>query len=627
MEVADGQAAIEWILDGEPVTPFVVAASDVQRLVDVSHQVDQPGQGVGFFHGRGLRSAQEVDQTFQLPVQLAGAATADAIGLQVDVMPVSVPGNVDEPICRLGLRIASAVRETLVLTDVVGPGGGLDEGGQRRSGTTPDQPAAVVRMLAQQCRDLDASARCQLFPGHRRHQAMACAVPGQDRLGKQQQGEGNEGGAHGAIMPRAIMAAMTAPPLPDSLAATFLHGARVVAAVLSGRSLADGFLTRVPVSVRPAVQDLVYGTLRAYGSGDFFLARLLQRPLEIVDVRALLLLALHRLENRPEQAHTTVDQAVAAAGQLAAGRFRGLVNGVLRNALRQWDSLVAARDADDVGTHRHPGWWLTQLRQAYGEDWRSIVAAGNGPPPMALRVNRRRTTRTAYRQQLLAMGVSAHSWGDDGLALERPLPVDRLPGFDQGWVSVQDPGAQRAAELLDPAPGSRVLDACAAPGGKTGHLLERGDVDLLALDLKASRCRRVEENLARLGLTAAVQVADCALPETWWDGRPFAAVLADVPCTASGVVRRHPDAKWLRREADIASFARTQWTILNSLWQVVDEGGTLLYATCSVFPAENSQQMTRFLAHQPGAGKLAEEQLLPTSEHDGFYYCLLEKRR
>jgi len=423
------------------------------------------------------------------------------------------------------------------------------------------------------------------------------------------------------------MAAMTAPPLPDSLAATFLHGTRVVAAVLCGRSLADGLLAKVPASARPAVQDLVYGTLRAYGSGDFFLARLLQRPLEVVDIRALLLLALYRLEDRPEQAHTVVDQAVAAAGQLAAGRFKGLVNGVLRNALRQWDSLMAAREADEVGTHRHPGWWLARLRQAYGEDWQTIVAAGNGPPPMALRVNRRRTTRAVYQRQLAAMGVGARPWGDDGLCLERPLPVDRLPGFDQGLVSVQDPGAQRAAELLDPASGSRVLDACAAPGGKTAHLLERGDLDLLALDLKAARCRRVEENLVRLGLTAAVRVADCAHPGTWWDGRPFAAVLADVPCTASGVVRRHPDAKWLRREADIASFARAQWTILNSLWQVVEEGGKLLYATCSVFPAENSQQMTRFLAHHPGAGKLAEEQLLPTSEHDGFYYCLLEKRR
>lgn len=210
--------------------------------------------------------------------------------------------------------------------------------------------------------------------------------------------------------------------------------------------------------------------------------------------------------------------------------------------------------------------------------------------------------------------------------LARPVAVDSLPDFAQGLVSVQDPGAQRAAELLAPAPGSRVLDACAAPGGKTAHLLERADLDLLALDLKASRCRRIEENLARLQLQAEVKVADCVKLDKWWDGRPFAAVLADVPCTASGVVRRNPDAKWLRREADIASFAAAQARILDALWQVVQPGGKLLYATCSVFPAENGQQIERFLARRPQAGRCHEEQLLPTAEHDGFYYCLLEKR-
>lgn len=210
--------------------------------------------------------------------------------------------------------------------------------------------------------------------------------------------------------------------------------------------------------------------------------------------------------------------------------------------------------------------------------------------------------------------------------LGRPLPVERLPGFAAGLVSVQDPGAQQAALLLDPAPGSRVLDACAAPGGKTAHLLERADLDLLALDLKPARCRRIAESLARLGLQASLKAADCARPAGWWDGRPFDAVLADVPCTASGVVRRNPDAKWLRRDADVAGFAATQARILDALWQVVRPGGKLLYATCSVFPEENGEQIRRFLATRPDARRDHEEQILPTADHDGFFYCRLEKR-
>jgi 16S rRNA (cytosine967-C5)-methyltransferase len=226
---------------------------------------------------------------------------------------------------------------------------------------------------------------------------------------------------------------------------------------------------------------------------------------------------------------------------------------------------------------------------------------------------------------LSAEGIAATPVDDFGLLLEKPLPVERLPGFAAGLVSVQDPGAQRAAKLLSPAQRSRVLDACAAPGGKTAHLLERARLDMLALDLKPARCRRIEANLDRLGLGAALKAGDCTKLNTWWDGEFFDAVLADVPCTASGVVRRNPDSKWLRREADIASFAATQSRILDALWQVVRPGGKLLYVTCSVFPAENSLQIAAFLARQSQARRRHEEQLLPTAEHDGFYYCLLEK--
>jgi 16S rRNA (cytosine967-C5)-methyltransferase len=212
-----------------------------------------------------------------------------------------------------------------------------------------------------------------------------------------------------------------------------------------------------------------------------------------------------------------------------------------------------------------------------------------------------------------------------GLQLQKPVSVDALPGFFEGFVSVQDAGAQRAAELLDPAAGAYVLDACAAPGGKTAHLLERTDLELLALDIDAGRTRRIEENLHRLNLSASVRVADCGAVDQWWDGRLFDAILADVPCSASGVVRRHPDIKWLRREGDIRRFAQTQTAILDALWPLLKPGGKLLYATCSVFPEENGAQIDAFLVRQPDAERLQTEQLLPLEDHDGFYYALLRK--
>ena len=412
----------------------------------------------------------------------------------------------------------------------------------------------------------------------------------------------------------------------DSLAFALLQAARIHLAVQTGQSLADGLLGRVEPLARPSVQDLVYGSLRQYGRGDFFLNRLLAHPLADQEVRALLLVALYRLETRPDAVHTVVDQAVVAAGELAMGNFKGLVNGVLRNFLRRKIELAEALAKDELANSQHPDWWLAQLQAAYPTDWPVIVDAGNGPPPMALRVNLRRTVRDDYRNRLRAQGIASTMIGEAGLMLDKPVAIEYLPDFAGGFVSVQDPGAQRAASLLDPAPGSRVLDACAAPGGKTAHLLERTALDLLALDLKPARCRRIQENFDRLGLVATVKSADCAKPDTWWDGQPFDAILADVPCTASGVVRRNPDAKWLRRETDIASFAKAQARILDALWPLVRPGGKLLYVTCSVFPAENGEQMASFQARHPNAQRITEEQLLPTPEHDGFFYCLLENR-
>lgn len=403
--------------------------------------------------------------------------------------------------------------------------------------------------------------------------------------------------------------------------------AQAVAAVRNGKSLTEALLAlgKEAPAARSAAQDLAYGVLRRYGWGDFILGRLLDKPLSHAETHALLLAALYRLETRPEAAHTVVDQAVAASGELAGGVFKGLVNGVLRNFLRQRESLLAAAAADDQAALQHPLWWLARLRRAYPQDWRRIVAAGNSQPPMTLRVNQRRLATADYAARLEAAGHPVRALGDSGLLLRKAVAVEALPGFFEGLVSVQDAGAQRAAELLDPAAGAHVLDACAAPGGKTAHLLERADLDLLALDIDAGRTRRIEENLQRLGLSASVRVADCSAVDQWWDGCQFDAILADVPCSASGVVRRHPDIKSLRREGDIRRFAQTQTAILDALWPLLKPGGKFLYATCSVFPEENGAQIDAFLVRQANAERLHAEQLLPLEDHDGFYYALLRK--
>ena len=421
-----------------------------------------------------------------------------------------------------------------------------------------------------------------------------------------------------------------APPsrLPaDSLGLSLLLAARVIAAVRAGQSLTQALrlLSDAAPATRAAAQDVAYGTLRRYGCGEFVLARLLTKPLSHTETEALLLAALFRLHTRPEAAYMVVDQAVAAAGEMTGGVFKGLVNGLLRSYLRQRESLEAAMAGDDEAAQQHPAWWLARLRRAHPEHWQEIVAAGNGPPPMTLRVNRRRATSEAYAARLLEAGSSARQVAANALLLAKPVTVDALPGFADGLVSIQDAGAQRAAQLLLPVAGERILDACAAPGGKAAHLLEAADIDLLALDIDATRTRRIEDNLRRLGLVAKVGVADCRASADWWDGRPFDAILADVPCSASGVVRRHPDIKYLRRESDIRRFALLQADLLDHLWPLLKPGGRLLYATCSVFPEENEGQIDAFLVRQPTARRLVEERLLPREEHDGFYYALLRK--
>lgn len=426
------------------------------------------------------------------------------------------------------------------------------------------------------------------------------------------------------------------PSLPeDSLGYALLAAAELVAEVGTGRTLTDALAAlwdahpATPPGVRGAILDLAYSTLRDFGRQDFILGKLLAKPLQ-EPARSLLRVALYRLGSRPEAAHTTVDQAVSAAATVLGGNFKGVVNGVLRNALRQHDELAKAADADMVAEHRHPPWWIRRLKSQYPQDWRAILAAGNMHPPMALRINPLRATLSETLESFAEAGLAVRELPNGALLLDRPVPVSRVPGFAEGCVSVQDAGAQYAADYLDLDDGLRVLDACAAPGGKTAHILETADVILTALDSDAGRARRVTENLDRLGLGAKVYTADCRDLDRWWNGRPFDRILADVPCSASGVVRRNPDIKWLRRSDDIARFAAQQADILEALWRVLAPGGKMLYATCSVFAEENGDQVAAFAARHPDCrrvpiGGQLDCQHLPCPEHDGFFYALLEK--
>jgi 16S rRNA (cytosine967-C5)-methyltransferase len=417
-----------------------------------------------------------------------------------------------------------------------------------------------------------------------------------------------------------------------SLAEALHAAASLFAAVLAGRNF-DAALARaaLPAPLRAATMDLAYPALRAFGRGDFLLGLMVERPVKNPELRSLLLVALARLEARPDEAHTTVDQAVTAAARLARGQFKGLVNGVLRNFLRRREELLALADADPVAHWQHPAWWIARLQQDQSAHWQAILAAGNSHPPLCLRVNSRRVSGADYLNQLDAAGIAARALDTTAILIEKPLPVERLPGFADGLCSVQDWGAQAAAGLLDVRDGMRVLDACAAPGGKAAHLLESADIELTAVDADARRAARITANLKRLGLAATVKAADARDVGAWWDGRHYDRILADVPCSASGVVRRHPDAKWLRRESDIAGFATTQAAIVDALWRTLAPGGKMVYATCSVFGQENGDQVEAFVGRHAGARHLpmvladAQPHQLPDAEHDGFYYALLQK--
>jgi len=410
--------------------------------------------------------------------------------------------------------------------------------------------------------------------------------------------------------------------------------AQRVAAVLAGHSLAqrrseDDLLAQTD---RAAALDLTQGTLRHLGLLRGVVAQMAPRAITDGRVEALLLVALYQLWRTRHAPHAIVDHAVRTVRSLGADAATGFVNALLRRFLRERELLLQRAAAAPEGRWSCPKWWIEKLERQLGAHAEAVLAAGLEHPPMSIRVNRRRISLDDYRARLEHAGIGVRRLENDALLLERPVSSTRLPGFDEGLVSIQDAGAQWAAPLLEARDGARVLDACAAPGGKAAHILELAAVDLLAIDVDGRRLDDVERLLARLGLSAQLRVADAAAVETWWDGRAFDRILLDAPCSASGIVRRHPDAKWLRRPGDLETFARQQACLLDALWQVLAPGGTLLYATCSVFAEENRDTVQAFLERHPDArhSELARfpgsgGQLFPDQEHDGFYYAPLRK--
>jgi len=426
-----------------------------------------------------------------------------------------------------------------------------------------------------------------------------------------------------------------------------LHLAQTIAAeavnqVLAGRNLNEVLLAlwpRYPQATsqqKAQAQHLSYGTLRFYLSLQALLNALVEKPLRDDAIASLLLVALYQLHYDQAPAHTVVNQAVMAVMRMKKVWAKGLVNAVLRNFSRQQVALVKALEQDQTTTLNYPAWWISKVQNQYPEHWQQILLTGNQHPPMTLRVNQSKLTGLAYQQKLQAANISSQLLDTQTLLLDQAIHVTDLPGFNEGEVSVQDYAAQMTARCLDAQANMRVLDACAAPGGKTCHILETAQVQMWALDVSEQRLARVNSNLQRLNLQAHTQVADVAKTDTWWDGQLFDRILLDAPCTASGVVRRHVDIKWLRRESDISSFAAQQKEMLQVLWSLLKQGGKLLYVTCSIFAEENELQINNFLQTHadalhlpllelPHNLQIQKGQFIPNEYHDGLFYALLQK--
>ncbi|MGF6098145.1 16S rRNA (cytosine(967)-C(5))-methyltransferase RsmB [Pseudomonas sp. 18175] len=426
-----------------------------------------------------------------------------------------------------------------------------------------------------------------------------------------------------------------------------LAAAKALAAVLNGKASLNSSLPtqldKVEDRDRGFTQDLAFGTARWQPRLSALAAKLLQKPFKAADadVEALLLVGLYQLLYTRVPAHAAIGETVGCADKLKKPWAKALLNAVLRRAQRESEALLTELEHDPVVRTAHPRWLQKSLKAFWPEQWEAICAANNAHPPMILRVNRRHHSRDAYLQLLTAAGINATPcvYSVDGIVLEAATDVRSLPGFAEGWISVQDEAAQLAADLLDLAPGQRVLDACCAPGGKTCHILEveKDLAGVIAVDLEAKRLVRVRENLARLGLSAELIAADGRDTATWWDGKPFQRILLDAPCSATGVIRRHPDIKLTRQPDDIAALAALQGELLDAMWPTLDVGGILLYATCSTLPTENTEVIEAFLARTSGARELdlattagikqphGRQLLAQEGGHDGFYYAKLIK--
>ena len=426
-----------------------------------------------------------------------------------------------------------------------------------------------------------------------------------------------------------------------------LAAAKALAAVLNGKASLNSSLPtqldKVEDRYRGFTQDLAFGTARWQPRLSALAAKLLQKPFKAADadVEALLLVGLYQLLYTRVPAHAAIGETVGCADKLKKPWAKALLNAVLRRAQRESEALLAELEHDPVVRTAHPRWLQKSLKAFWPEQWEAICAANNAHPPMILRVNRRHHSRDAYLQLLTAAGINATPcvYSTDGIVLEAAADVRSLPGFAEGWISVQDEAAQLAADLLDLAPGQRVLDACCAPGGKTCHILEveKGLAGVVAVDLEAKRLVRVRENLARLGLSAELIAADGRDTAAWWDGKPFQRILLDAPCSATGVIRRHPDTKLTRQPDDIAALAALQGELLDAMWPTLEVGGILLYATCSTLPTENTEVIEAFLARTSGARELdlattagikqphGRQLLAQEGGHDGFYYAKLIK--
>ena len=425
----------------------------------------------------------------------------------------------------------------------------------------------------------------------------------------------------------------------DSLSYSLLGASMAITHVLDGLALPQALAkvftsSQIATAHRGAIQDLSYRTMRQVGRVDALISAMTSKAPEPALLYSLLCCALALIVDEDETTHpysafTVVDQAVtAAAAHPDIAHAKNMVNALLRRFLRERKPLSDAVMKLPAARWNYPSWWIDSCKAAYPNQWQSILTAGNLIPPLTLRINQRKTNVAAFLTILAEQGMAATAIGEFAVRLEQAVPVHQIPGFDQGLVSVQDAAAQLAAPLLDLHDGMHVLDACAAPGGKTGHLLETANIDLLALDSDPKRLSRITENLDRLQLSARLVAGD-ATQRGWWDGQQFDRILADVPCTASGIVRRHPDIRWLRRKADAAQLATLSARILDNLWMMTKPGGKLLLVTCSVWPQESEAQAAAF-AHRHQARRLpAPGQLMPTAtaeiDHDGLFYALFEK--